>query len=49
MNKYKVCKQCEAKKLLSEYHKGKGNKFGVRTICKICRNSNKVDKYKNGG
>ncbi len=33
----KVCKVCEKEKdALSEFHKQKGGKYGVRSLCKVC-------------
>lgn len=35
-NQYKKCSRCGVEKLLSEFHKKAGYKFGVRSECKIC-------------
>ena len=34
---FKICTKCDTEKPLSEYHKQKGQRFGVRNICKQCR------------
>lgn len=33
----KVCSKCKVEKEVSSFHKQKGGKFGVRKICKECR------------
>lgn len=39
MNQTKICTTCNIEKELSEFHKQKTGKFGVRGECKICMNS----------
>ena len=36
--KTKVCTKCKVEKELSEFHKKKDTKDGVRSQCKVCRN-----------
>ena len=48
----KVCTQCNVEKEVTEFHKQKGGKYGVRGDCKAClkkyyeNNREKVKKYK---
>ena len=37
--KTKTCKGCGKTKALTEYHKQKLGKYGVRSKCKVCRNA----------
>ena len=39
MLQYKICKSCFLSKVLSEYHKDKNKKQGVRNVCKECTKS----------
>lgn len=34
--KTKRCSKCGEEKTVSEFHKGKGGKYGVRSVCKEC-------------
>ncbi|GAB4000773.1 hypothetical protein GCM10028807_54710 [Spirosoma daeguense] len=36
MNTTKTCSKCSYEKLLTEFHKQKRGKYGVRSICKTC-------------
>ena len=36
----KICTKCKIEKELSEFHKNKRSKFGVHSICKICKRDN---------
>lgn len=40
----KICRVCDVNKQISEYHKDKSRKDGIRSICKEC-SSNKNKKY----
>jgi hypothetical protein len=48
----KVCSKCKDEKELSEFSKNKDGKFGVGSICKVCKNKNrtnnkiKIDQWK---
>lgn len=44
---FKVCLQCGIEKSISEFHKQKHGKFGVRSICKKCRQRLSKDTLKN--
>jgi hypothetical protein len=37
----KICNNCKREKKLEEFHKDKTKKFGVKNICKDCRNNKK--------
>lgn len=41
----KICTKCEIEKDLSEFHKRKDGKFGVRSICKECLNRSTKENY----
>ena len=41
---YKICKICGEKKIISNFHKDKSRKDGIRNICKNCC-SDKIKKY----
>jgi hypothetical protein len=41
----KVCKKCGVDKALTEYHKDKHSKLGVRSYCKVCRVVEKREYY----
>jgi hypothetical protein len=41
---YKICKICGEKKIISDFHKDKTRKDGIRNICKNCC-SDKIKKY----
>ena len=41
-NKTKACSKCKEEKLLSEFHKSPKHKYGVRSICKVCINSQNI-------
>ncbi len=42
----KICSKCKKRKILSEFYKHKGHKFGVSSACKKCiRQRNKEDYY----
>lgn len=34
----KICSKCLEEKLISEFHKNNGGKYGVRSVCKDCQN-----------
>lgn len=38
-NQVKVCKECGQEKPFSEFHKQKGGLYGLRAVCKDCRNA----------
>ena len=40
MTKSKICTECNELKPLTEFYKGKNNKFGVRSKCKKCHRKN---------
>lgn len=42
----KICTKCEIEKNLSEFHKRKDGKFGVRSICKKCLNISSSEYHK---
>lgn len=42
--KYKVCSQCGVSKPLSDYHKNKGARLGVKAACKACTNARRRSK-----
>ncbi len=44
MNK-KICNKCKVEKDISNFHKKKGDKYGVRYICKKCRESGTEEYY----
>lgn len=43
----KICTKCKEEKSLSDFHKHKSNKTGIRTICKICSTNYSSNWYKN--
>lgn len=51
IEKTKVCTQCNTEKLLSRFHRQKTGRFGVNSVCKLCRkewgetNKNKIKIY----
>lgn len=48
MSQAKVCTKCNIEKLISEFHKKISGKYGVDSICNICKsNNNRVYRNKN--
>ena len=45
--KTKVCSKCKIEKPLTEYHKSKKTKTGVRSFCKKCRNAYEAEYREN--
>jgi len=42
----KICSCCNAEKELTEFHKDKGGKYGVKKRCKICTLEYNINYYK---